>query len=173
MLDELIVAGGENAFVEELVGAVVIGAAVDRALEGVVSQLHRFDLVQRRPLTCPAHGHRFDGAAQVKQVIDKIFRQAVARQPTDHLRIEQVPAPHRQHAGADFRPDFEHAFGDEGFDCFANNRATDAELFTQIGLDLDGLPRLDLASGDPAAQPVDRGCVKAAGHEHLKAGRDG
>ena len=126
-----------------------------------------------RAFAGPAHGHRFDGAAQVEQVIDEVFRQAAARQPADDLRIEEVPAPHRQHPRTDLRPDFEHAFGDQGLDGFANDRAADTQLFAEVGFDLERLTRLDLPGSDPAAQPIDRRRVKTAGHGHLKAVRDG
>lgn len=71
------------------------------------------------------------------------------------LRVEEIPAPHRQHPGADFRPDFEHALGDQGLDGFADDRAADTELLAKIGFDLEGFTGLDLPGSDPATQPVD------------------
>ncbi|MNG21054.1 hypothetical protein D3C84_1053780 [compost metagenome] len=71
-------AGREDALMEKLVGTVVIGAAVHGALQRMVGQADRLHLIGRGPLAGPAHGHRLDGATQVQQVIDKIFRQTAA-----------------------------------------------------------------------------------------------
>ncbi|MNZ95383.1 hypothetical protein D3C78_1145290 [compost metagenome] len=137
MFDELVVAGGEDAFVEELVGAVVIDAAVHRPFQRVTGQQDRVHLFAGCALAGPAHGHRLDGAAQVEQIVDEVFRQAAARQPADDLWIEEIPAPYRQHPRADFRPDLEHAFGNQGLDGFTDDRAAHAELFAEVGFDLE------------------------------------
>ncbi|MNN80468.1 hypothetical protein D3C81_1972020 [compost metagenome] len=122
---------------EELVGTVVIDAAVHRPFQCVAGQQDRVHLFAGCALAGPAHGHWFDGATQIEQIVDEVFRQAAARQPADDLRIEEVPAPHRQHPRADFRADFEHAFGNQGFDRFADDRTAHAKLFAEVGFDLE------------------------------------
>ncbi|MNI68648.1 hypothetical protein D3C73_1243570 [compost metagenome] len=74
MFNELIVAGGEDALVEELIGAVVIDAAVHRPFQRVAGQQDLVHLFAGCALAGPAHGHRFDGAAQVEQIVDEVFR---------------------------------------------------------------------------------------------------
>ena len=119
-------------------------------------------LRRRRPQRGEPAGRRLHDQAELDQI--EGVRQALADrvQPTQHVRVEQMPIGARPHPCAAARPDLDQALAGQSLHRLAQQIAADPQLAGEIGLDGERRRRRELPRRNSLPELMDDLAVEIA-----------